>query len=138
MAFPSVAGLRCASGSPRCAALKIEQLGMLGTVVVAFAALAALVLTGQAGIRQDLRAQQIEMRAGLTELRAGQARIREDLAVLGVRLALVEHRTDALESRFAPVEAWLLERAMAAEAPPAGPDPADSPAGSSSQPAPPN
>ncbi len=122
--------------------VKIEQLGILATVVVAFAALAALVLTGQAGIRHDLRALQTElrteMRAGQTELRAGQARIREDLAVLGLRLALVEHRTDALESRFAPVEAWLLERAMAAEAPAAGPDPADSPAGSSSRPTPPN
>ena len=30
--------------------------------------------------------------------------LREDLAALGVRLAVVEHRTDALESRFAATE----------------------------------
>ena len=103
--------------------MKIEQLGTLATVVVAFAALAALVLTGQARIRQDLRAQQVEMRAGQNELRAGQARIREDLAVLGARLALVEHRTDALETRLAPVEARMRERTVAAGGEAAGPAP---------------
>ena len=63
--------------------LKIEQLGVLTTVVIAFAALAALVLTGQSGIRQDLRALRIEMLAGQAELRndmlAGQAELRKDL-----------------------------------------------------------
>ena len=90
--------------------MKIEQLSVLATVVIAFAALAALVLTGQTGIRQDLRAVQAdllagqaelrkEMRAGQaelrndirrvhTELRAGQAELREDLESLGVRFAV--------------------------------------------------
>ena len=35
--------------------MKTEHLTLLATVVIAFAALAALVLTGQAGLRQDLR-----------------------------------------------------------------------------------
>ena len=80
--------------------MKIEQFGMLATVVVAFAALAALVLTGQAGLREDLRAMQTDMRAGQAELRAGQGQLRQDLAALGVRLAVVEHRADAFDSRF--------------------------------------
>ena len=56
---------------------------MLTTVVVAFAALAALVLTGQAGIRQDVRALQTVMLAGQAELRnemlAGQAGLRKEM-----------------------------------------------------------
>ena len=102
--------------------MKIEQLSMLATVVVAFAALAALVLTGQAGLRQDLRALKTDVVAGQAELRkdmragqadlhkdmralrAGQVQLREDLGRLGVRLAVVEHRTDALEVRFADWE----------------------------------
>ena len=130
--------------------LKIDQLSLLATVVLAFTALAALVLTGQAGIREDVRALQAEMLAGQAELRAemragqaelraemragqaelrkemrdGQAKLRkemragqaemragqiqeelrEDLAALGVRLAVVEHRTDTLESRVAATE----------------------------------
>ena len=52
--------------------MKIEQLSMLATVVVAFVALAALVLTGQAGIRQDLRAMQ-------TDPLVGQAALREEM-----------------------------------------------------------
>ena len=98
--------------------MKIEQLSLLATVVIAFAALAALVLTGQAGIRQDLRAfhatlsagqielrkdmeaGQAELRADLraaeAELRAGQAGIRKDLKALEVRLAVVEQRTAGL------------------------------------------
>lgn len=63
--------------------LKTEQLSMLATVVVAFAALAALVLTGQAGIRHDLRALQTDMLAGQAELRedmrAGQVELREEM-----------------------------------------------------------
>ena len=63
--------------------LKIEQLGVLTTVVIAFAALAALVLTGQSGIRQDLRALRIDMLAGQAELRkdlrAVEAGLRKDL-----------------------------------------------------------
>ena len=50
---------------------------------LAFAALAALVLTGQAGIRQDLRALRIDMLAGQADLRndirAGQAELRKDM-----------------------------------------------------------
>ena len=140
--------------------MRTEQLSMLATVVVAFAALAALVLTGQAGIRQDLRALQtdmlagqaelrkemqtgqgelgnemragqaelrkdiralqVEMRAGQAELRAGQAGLREDLEALGVRLAVVEHRTDALDTRFAVVERRMIEWHAVADAPAAG------------------
>ena len=152
--------------------MKIEQLSMLATVVVAFTALAALVLTGQAGIRQDLRALQTDMRAGQVELRkdmragqadmrsgqvelrkdmragqaelrkdmralqaglqalrAGQVDLREDLARLGVRLAVVEHRTDALDSRFAEAERRMVEWHAVADAPDAGADSAVSPAG---------
>ena len=134
--------------------MKIEQLSMLATVVVAFAALAALVLTGQAGIRQDLRALQTDMRAGQVELgkdmragqaelrkdmralqtglqalRAGQVDLREDLARLGVRLAVVEHRADAFDSRFVEAERRMVEWHAVADAPDAGADSAVSPAG---------
>ena len=144
-------------------ALKIEQLSMLATVVVAFAALAALVLTGQAGIRQDLRAIQTDMqagqaelrkdiragqaelrkdiragqaelrkdiRAGRAELRAGQAELRDDLEALGVRLAVVEHRQDAIETRFAVVERRTVEWPAASGTSADGSDPSASPAGS--------
>ena len=135
--------------------MRIEQLSLLATLALAFTALAALVLTGQAGIGEDLRALQTdmlvgqaelrkeiragqaelrkemragqaelragqvalrkemqagqaelrkEMRAGQADLRAGQVQLREDLAALGVRLAVVEHRTDTFESRFAAME----------------------------------
>ena len=80
--------------------MKIEQLGVLATVVIAFVALATLVLTGQAGLRKDLRTLQAETLAGQAELRAGQVLIRKDLAALGSRLAVMEHRTDALEARL--------------------------------------
>ena len=69
--------------SPRGTVLKIEQISVSATVVVAFAALAALILTGQAGIRHDLRALQTDMLAGQAELRkdmwAGQAELRKDM-----------------------------------------------------------
>ena len=158
--------------------MKLDQISLLATMVLAFSALAALVLTGQAGIREDMRSLQVamlagqaelreemlagqaelreemragraelreemragqaelreemragqaelreemragrvelreemragrvelreEMRSGQAELRAGQIRIRKDLAALGTRLAVVEHRTDNLESRLA-------------------------------------
>ena len=141
--------------------MKIDQLGLLVTLVLAFAALAALVLTGQAGIREDLRALQTdmlagqvglrkemragqaelreemragqaelreemragqaelreEMRAGQAELRAGQIQLREDLAALGVRLAVVEHRTDALEARWAGTERHPTEPCEAVDCP---------------------
>ena len=117
--------------------MKTEQLGVLATVVIAFAALATLVLTGQVGLRQDLRALQVETRAGQAELRAemlagqaelraGQVLIRKDLAALGSRLAVVEHRTDALEARL------VVEQRIAAwpeaDTPAAGSD-STSPAG---------
>ena len=122
--------------------MKIEQISLHATLVLAFSALSALVLTGQAGIREDLRALQVdmlagraelraemragqaelrdemragqaelrdEMRAGQAELRAGQVRIREDLAALGAWLAVVEHRTDALESRLAASDEPVTE-----------------------------
>lgn len=95
--------------------MNFEQLSVLTTIVIAFAALAALVLTGQAGIRQDLRALQTdvlagqaelrkemragqaelrkEMQAGQAELRAGQTEIRKDLKSLEVRIAVVEQRS---------------------------------------------
>ena len=129
--------------------MKIEQLSLLATLALAFTALAALVPTGQAGIREDVRALQTDMLAGQAELRkemragtgraaqgdaagqaelrkemragqaelwagqaelrAGQIQLREDLAALGVRLAVVEHRTDTLESRFAATEQHSTE-----------------------------
>ena len=48
-------------------------------MVLAFTALSALVLTGQAGIREDMRALQVEMLAGQTELRAEMRAIRAEL-----------------------------------------------------------
>ena len=126
-------------------ALKFEQLGTLATVVVAFAALAALVLTGQAGLRQDLRALQTdmlagqaelrkemragqaelrrEMRAGQAELRAGQERLREALDRLGVRLAVVEHRVDVLEVRFAKSQRRPGEQPAVSDSPSDSPGP---------------
>ena len=59
--------------------MKLDQLSLLATVVLAFTALAALVLTGQAGIREDMRALQVEMLAGQTELRAEMRAIRAEL-----------------------------------------------------------
>ena len=87
--------------------MKFEQLSVLTTIVIAFAALAALILTGQAGIRQDLRALQTdllagqaelrkEMQAGQAELRAGQTEFRKDLKSLEVRLTVVEQRSRGL------------------------------------------
>ena len=120
--------------------MKIEQLSLLATLALAFAALAALILTGQAGIREDLRALRIdmlagqaelreeiragqaelreeiragqaelrkEMRAGQAELRVGQVELREDMAAFGARLAVVEHRTDTLESGVTATERRL-------------------------------
>ena len=64
-------------------ALKLDQLSLLVTTVLAFSALAALVLTGQAGIREDLRSLQATMLAGQAELRAemlaGQAELRAEM-----------------------------------------------------------
>ncbi len=75
-------------------ALKIEHLSLMATVVIAFAALAALVFTGQAGIREDLRISLATLHAGQDELRrdikavetelrkdmrAGRAELRKDL-----------------------------------------------------------
>ena len=107
--------------STRRTALKIEQLGTLATAVVAFAALAALVLTGQAGLREDLRALQTDMRTGQAELRAGQERLRQDLAALGVRFTVVEHRADALEVRFAEPERRPGGRPAVSDSPGPGP-----------------
>ncbi len=63
--------------------MKSDQLSLLATVVIAFTALAALVLTGQAGLREDMRALRAEMLAGQAELRAemraGQAELREEM-----------------------------------------------------------
>lgn len=131
-------------------ALKLDQLSLLATTVLAFSALAALVLTGQAGIREDMRALRTamlagqaelraemlagqaelrkemragqaelreEMQAGQAELRAGQVQIREDLAALGARLAVVEHRTDNLESRLAATEQPAAEPCEGADCP---------------------
>ena len=64
---------------------------------------------GQSELRKEMRAGQAELWAGQAELRAGQIQLREDLAALGVRLAVVEHRTDTLESRFAATEQHSTE-----------------------------
>ena len=105
-------------------ALKIEHLSVLATVVVAFSASTALILSGQselrrdmwagqseirkdmragqAELRKDMRTGQAELRAGQVELRkemrAGQAGIREDLKSLDARLAVVEQRTAGLSA----------------------------------------
>ena len=130
--------------------MKIEQISLLATLVLAFAALAALVLSGQAGIRDDVRALRIDMLAGQTELRgdlrtvetglrkdlkavetglreelraveaelrAGQIQLREDLAAFAARLAVVEHRTDKLESRFASMDPRSAEPCEALDCP---------------------
>ena len=152
--------------------MKIEQISLLATLVLAFTALAALVLTGQASLREDLRALRTDMlagqaelrnemlagqaelrneiqagqaelrneiqagqaelrgeiragradlrrdlRAGQAELQAGQVRLRKDLAVLGARLAVVEHRTDALEARFATTQVSPAEPCEATDCP---------------------
>ena len=147
--------------------VKIEQLSLLATVVIAFSALAALVLTGQAGVRQDLRAVQTDLLAGQTglrgeirtvetklreeiravetklreeiraveatlreevraveaELRTGQDELRGDLGAVGVRLTVVEHRTEALDPRFALVEPPAHEWPGTADSHPAGSGP---------------
>ena len=119
--------------------MKLEQISLLATLVLAFAALAALVLSGQAGIREDVRALRIDMLAGQTELRgdlrtvetglreelraveaelrAGQIQLREDLAAFAARLAVVEHRTDRLESRFASMDPRSAEPCEALDCP---------------------
>ena len=87
-------------------ALKIEHLSVLTTVVVAFSASTALILSGQSELRRDMWAGQSEirkdMRTGQAELRkemqAGQAGIREDLKSLDARLAVVEQRTAGLSA----------------------------------------
>ena len=64
-------------------ALKIEHLSVLATVVVAFSASTALILSGQSELRRDMWAGQSEirkdMRAGQAELRAGQAELRKEM-----------------------------------------------------------
>ena len=101
--------------------LKIEQLGVLTTVVIAFAALAALVLTGQSGIRQDLRALRIEMLAGQAELRndmlAGQAGLRKDLRAVEAGLRKDLRAVEAgLRKDLQAVEAGLRKDLRAVEA----------------------
>ena len=63
--------------------MKLDQLSLLATTVLAFSALAALVMTGQAGIRDDVRALRAAMLAGQAELRAemlaGQAELRKEM-----------------------------------------------------------
>ena len=63
--------------------MKLEQISLLATLVLAFAALAALVLSGQAGIREDVRALRIDMQAGQeslrTEMQAGQESLRAEM-----------------------------------------------------------
>ncbi|MDE0458205.1 MAG: hypothetical protein OXI15_13005 [Chromatiales bacterium] len=98
-------------------AVKLDQLSLLVTMVLAFTALAALVLTGQAGIREDMRSLQAAMLAGQAELRTGQAELREDLGTLGTRLAVVEHRTDGLEARLATTESPASEPCEGADCP---------------------
>ena len=90
--------------------MKLDQLSLLVTMVLAFTALAALVLTGQAGIREDMRSLQAAMLAG-------QAELREDLGTLGTRLAVVEHRTDRLDTRPTATEPPASEPCEGADCP---------------------
>ena len=57
-------------------ALKIEHLSVLATVVVAFSASTALILSGQSELRRDMWAGQSEIRK---DMRAGQAELRKDM-----------------------------------------------------------
>ena len=57
-------------------ALKIEHLSVLTTVVVAFSASTALILSGQSELRRDMWAGQSEIRK---DMRAGQAELRKDM-----------------------------------------------------------
>ena len=57
-------------------ALKIEHLSVLATVVVAFSASTAPILSGQSELRRDMWAGQSEIRK---DMRAGQAELRKDM-----------------------------------------------------------
>ena len=126
-------------------ALKLDQLSLLVTTVLAFSALAALVLTGQAGIREDMRSLQATMLAGQAELRAemlagqaelrkemraGQAELRKEMRAgqAELRAGQVQIREDlaALGARLAVVEhrTNILEARLAATEPPA-PEPCE-------------
>ena len=108
-------------------ALKIEHLSVLTTVVVAFSASTALILSGQselrrdmwAGqseIRKDMRAGQAElrkdMRTGQAELRAGQAELRKEMRAgqAGIRKEMragqagIREDLKSLDARLAVVE----------------------------------
>ena len=78
-------------------------------------------LAGQEALREEMLAGQAElrkeMRAGYSELRAGQIQLREDLAAFAARLAVVEHRTDRLESRFAALDPRSTESCEALDCP---------------------
>ena len=56
--------------------MKIEHLSVLATVVVAFSASTALILSGQSELRKDMWAGQSEIRK---DMRAGQAELRKDM-----------------------------------------------------------
>ena len=72
-------------------ALKIEHLSVLATVVVAFSASTALILSGQSELRRDMWAGQSEIRK---DMRAGQAELRKDM-----RMGQAELRAGQAESR---------------------------------------
>ena len=78
--------------------MKTEHLTLLATVVIAFAALAALVLTGQAGLRQDLRAVQ-------TAMLEGQAELRKDIRTGQVQLQAVETQLQAVQTQIHQLQA---------------------------------
>ena len=107
--------------------MKIEHLSVLTTVVVAFSASTALILSGQselrrdmwAGqseIRKDMRAGQAElrkdMRTGQAELRAGQAELRKAMQAgqaelrkeMQAGLAGIQEDLKSLDARLAVVE----------------------------------
>ena len=92
-----------ASPFTRRTAVKIGQLGVLTTVVIAFAAPAAPIMTGQTALR-------------------------DDPGVLGVRLAVVEHHADALDTRAGTVERRTVELPAGADAPAADSEPPVAPA----------
>ena len=71
--------------------MKIEHLSVLATVVVAFSASTALILSGQSELRRDMWAGQSEIRK---DMRAGQAELRKDM-----RMGQAELRAGQAESR---------------------------------------
>lgn len=69
-----------------------------------------------------MRAGQAELRKDMRALREGQVQLREDLSRLGGRLAVLEHRADALEVRFTESGRRQVDRPVVSDSPAVGSD----------------